>query len=903
MKLRRIEAVRFGGLRDASLGELGDGLTIVHGPNEAGKSTFNALVRQVLYGFPTAREKDASYQPSGDTRLGRLVFEEGEDRWVVERSEGPRRGEVTVCALGGHERPGLLGEVTHGVSELAFRIVFGFGMDELARIEERGSGDDIISRLYAASAGLAVSPHEVRATLERQADEVFRKGARKRELNELVSELRATRASIRELKLKSESFQADQQRRRDLEARIAIAREERDEVRTRAVKLAVASQQATERRRVIMEQEEALRVLRLERRQREDERASIELAEALLAHAPEIDALLEEAGAFTAGCESLKSAEAAVAKAGTRAADAIARTGLSEETLTALSRNHGLVSAVDEARDDLQRLQLQLEGRTEEAQRVASAAQNAEAALERALVPHGLTPTSVDESVAERLAAVDALEALRGGGRHGTHRGADAPAFIMLLSGLAAVAAGVALREWVSLGIGVLLVIAAVVLLLRSRAGTPALPVGDERPYLSMLGLGSDAGALEISRTRRSLEAVRGAASAAASARAAADEAARDALLAKQALETRKVLWAEWLEKHGLPATATPASAAQLLMLAREASAAQAAVGEAQAEAARIAEGLDEFAVRLGHSAAQALGSPERTARDEVAATINRLKERLAVARADAARIAEIGRELQAMDSRIAAESERAEVAARELRSLLEQHGLVDGGTHDDLALLAAQAERMAHDAAEIFDELAGEKNQLEGRLGGDEHERRGTELRLDEAGLQERLTEAIDRYLVLSLAVKLLTDTLERYERERQPEVVKRAESLFSRITDGRYVGLSVPLTDSRIEVFDTRAGAKTSDILSLGASQQLYLALRLGLVAQLGDVGVGLPVLMDDVFAHFDRQRRRGAAEAVAELAELRQVVFFTCHPEVADLLAEVAPGHERINLQRCD
>ena len=49
MRLRRVEAERYGALAGASLGDLGDALTIVHGPNEAGKSSFTALVRHVLY--------------------------------------------------------------------------------------------------------------------------------------------------------------------------------------------------------------------------------------------------------------------------------------------------------------------------------------------------------------------------------------------------------------------------------------------------------------------------------------------------------------------------------------------------------------------------------------------------------------------------------------------------------------------------------------------------------------------------------------------------------------------------------------------------------------------------------------------------------------------------------------
>jgi uncharacterized protein YhaN len=54
-----------------------------------------------------------------------------------------------------------------------------------------------------------------------------------------------------------------------------------------------------------------------------------------------------------------------------------------------------------------------------------------------------------------------------------------------------------------------------------------------------------------------------------------------------------------------------------------------------------------------------------------------------------------------------------------------------------------------------------------------------------------------------------------------------------------------------------------------------------------------------MDDVLVNFDPGRRRGAAEAIAELASERQGVFFTCHPDTADLLSEVAPDSVRLDL----
>jgi uncharacterized protein YhaN len=164
-----------------------------------------------------------------------------------------------------------------------------------------------------------------------------------------------------------------------------------------------------------------------------------------------------------------------------------------------------------------------------------------------------------------------------------------------------------------------------------------------------------------------------------------------------------------------------------------------------------------------------------------------------------------------------------------------------------------------------------------------------------------ERIHDVVDRYLVRACAARILAEAQERYERERQPEVVREAGRLFSTMTHGRYTSLSVPLDDGRIEAFDAHSAAHTSDLLSRGTAEQLYLAIRLGLIACLGDVGAALPVLMDDVLVNFDPERRRGAAEAVSQLAEQRQIVFFTCHPETAAVFSEVAGDHAVIELDR--
>jgi uncharacterized protein YhaN len=58
-----------------------------------------------------------------------------------------------------------------------------------------------------------------------------------------------------------------------------------------------------------------------------------------------------------------------------------------------------------------------------------------------------------------------------------------------------------------------------------------------------------------------------------------------------------------------------------------------------------------------------------------------------------------------------------------------------------------------------------------------------------------------------------------------------------------------------------------------------------------------------MDDVVVNFDPERRAGAVAAVGELAAMRQVLFFTCHPETAESLAGSVEGAKLVTLDRCE
>jgi len=99
-------------------------------------------------------------------------------------------------------------------------------------------------------------------------------------------------------------------------------------------------------------------------------------------------------------------------------------------------------------REDLQRLQLVCEQRDEDVTRADTALVQAQTASAAVLDPLGISTEDADEAVAERLAALDAVESLRGGTVLPSRATVDVPAVIMLVSGVAAVGTGVYFQQW-----------------------------------------------------------------------------------------------------------------------------------------------------------------------------------------------------------------------------------------------------------------------------------------------------------------------------------------------------------------------------------------------------------------------------------------------------------------------
>ena len=178
-------------------------------------------------------------------------------------------------------------------------------------------------------------------------------------------------------------------------------------------------------------------------------------------------------------------------------------------------------------------------------------------------------------------------------------------------------------------------------------------------------------------------------------------------------------------------------------------------------------------------------------------------------------------------------------------------------------------------------------------------------ELRHKEKALLESLRQMMLEYGRHALARQLIKTAKQNFERQSQPAVIRAASSIFTAITDGAWIGMNASLDDSSLSLRPQHGESVSPEHLSRGAQEQLYLALRLAYICNHAGRAAALPMIMDDILVNFDPPRASRTARALETLVRgllpqngqdaipPHQVLFFTCHPHLAEMLQHTVQG----------
>jgi uncharacterized protein YhaN len=393
-------------------------------------------------------------------------------------------------------------------------------------------------------------------------------------------------------------------------------------------------------------------------------------------------------------------------------------------------------------------------------------------------------------------------------------------------------------------------------------------------------------------------------------------------------MDAAKRAWLGWLADAALPPDVSPEAARQILAAAgvarraavdrdhhrreldaldrdQDASTARAeallaslgSAGDTGRDARIVAAGERLDRAREAERRAGELAERESQLTTRRRAALARVEEREAAVAAHVASIGCPDPEHLRYRARAAGERRALRDAVRALRQRL---AMIAGPAGIDALLAEVQGTDPAGldvtevEAREDLDRIESEERDATARIGALDARMRQLEAadelgtRRQELAMLEGQAAAMAReWAVGALALRLLEETRSRYERERQPDVVRAAEGHFARITGGRYTRIIAPPGDTSVRVETEGGDSRTTEELSRGTGEQLYLALRFGLIEEFARHAEPLPVVMDDILVNFDADRAARAAAAITDLADRHQVLYFTCHPWTADLL----------------
>lgn len=886
MQLREIHIDGFGIFCDKHVTGLSCGLNVLYGPNELGKSTLLAFIRRTLFGFRVSSNANPYPAVSGGAYGGRLVCQLANGEVVtISRKQGRSGGPVDITTDSGGEFSGQeeLRRMIGGISGKFYENVYAIGLDELQALRTLEE-EEVKNHIYGAGLELgSTSLTEIQNTFLKQAEAVFKPGGSAQRIPALYKEIRDREKAIAEgrrllskydeLVSERDRLQGqidslddgigklDQERRRlqaqqtlfptyvklkDAEANLARLAETplfSDDSLARLDRLETA----------VSSLDEQIKSETGELRELEGTRDSQLFDDNIIGLEPSIISLQRQSERFKSASQDIGEIRLQMATLSKRIQARIEKlgSGWTEETIHNFKLSH---VQEDESHTTKERI--------DEAKRRID---NVKSKLEAHL----------DSKAAEGSRKIGIAPFLRNIGYVSVAVGAAGFALGLVLSQLA-----------LSAFSGCLLVVGLILSLSRRGSSVPEMPTPLEKKYED------------------------------------------DLLLAGAEYERVHDEWRGQLRSIGFDENLSPDGALEIVRTIREIQTDQ----DALAGFATREKAMEEAIDKVNKLLSQTVVSLGRTKiGDDVVATIEILAQELNGAKAIRNKRESSEEEIRRKQRRIRDGQQAWEQAKQELKEYLTSFDATDESDfrhkhkvfrerqdlnkviescqttiqsvvgmdeHYDEFLASLSAAEPTVISAELdtqerrLDELKAKRDESKERTGG-------LRVRIDDLSAtdlvqaqielevkKQQLRDCSADWVWSQIALYALEKAISKYENTRQPEVIKAAASVFDSITNHTYPAIIKPTGSNELVIQDRSAKRKTIKEMSRGTREQLYFAMRLGLIQVYETDSEPMPIIMDGILVNFDDDRGPAAIAGLVGFSENRQVIVLTCHRNTLDI-----------------
>lgn len=230
----------------------------------------------------------------------------------------------------------------------------------------------------------------------------------------------------------------------------------------------------------------------------------------------------------------------------------------------------------------------------------------------------------------------------------------------------------------------------------------------------------------------------------------------------------------------------------------------------------------------------------------------------------------ELDKIVKDIDEQLKENTEKAEELEAELRKLADE-------ADSDIRRLDEQSVRNAVDDNEaVMEDIRGQLGELALLLRSPEHDE--NELKRLSAELTDEYSQKKELYDALELAEENMQAAVDDISRSFGPLLNEKTAEIFSNLTGGRYEKVMVD-KEYAIQAKPKAGGYHEWKYLSSGTTDQAYLSLRLAMTELITDNGERLPLMLDDVLLQYDAERAENALEYLKKYAQNAQILFFTC------------------------
>lgn len=903
--------------------DLQDQMALFYGPNEAGKTTMQQFIVQILFGFPSRKGAQLRYEPKNGGKYGGKLHVTDPDygEVVIERIKGKSAGDVTVWFADGRRgAEAELKQLLRNYDRSSFEAIFSFSIHELQGLDALSETE--LSRTLLASGTTGIDAvTRLENQLEKEMSLLFKKGGRNPELNMRAEELRDIEGQLKEYRQRTKLYSPYLERLQEIGGRLTAIEAEETEAEKELKKISKWQQAAPliADQHALTEQLSAIGLVQFPldgKRQMDRLIDKLSEAKAGVEHlTQQLDSLppVEEADQFL-DLENLLNRESdwhqLSLQLKEKREEQLRLSEDREATLALLGLSEQQAMAVDVSLSNEEQLLKRLQDLDVEEENERFRLRNQQDAKDRlSQTEKELTvflagePTGKERLAAEEWPAISAeLAEAKAAEKFQTSSGGNSRMVNYALIALGLITAGYGMAQSMVLLIVVGLAAVGAAAWLFFNTAKPGELSGKYKTVLkNYAGKESEYEAIskKVAEFDHQLDGLM---------------AKRDAIKTEIAAHSTgdfqhpaKAAYRKMLQNIGLPPDTSRTMVLELFEKLRHVHASHSRLQRLGHEIGLLEDQQQEWLKKAEAACGKELAISE---------LMPSLRSELSLRRQQQERYAKIKEQqakLQQESNRLAAFQQQLENEQQLLLDYAQAQDAFDFyGAADkwerkqqlekELDLVSGQLKTIGEidlpkewqpeDAStavsRLEEHLAALKTERNELLAEQADKQQVTRNLLTDTSYEEKLqrfeekkaefADLAKQWSINKAIIEAVNQTMNELKEKKLPAVLAQAQRYFNKLTAGAYHGLTMN-TDGFFEAERKDGTYFRIAELSQATKEQAYLALRLSLAVSMKE-SHPFPILMDDAFVHFDRSRLQQMINLVTELQKDHQFIYFTCH-----------------------